>query len=169
MEHTVKLTDKERLFCLFYRRLGNSREAALQAGYPAGRAGQEGLRLLAEERIASYLESLGREEQALLGEKALRGLERLAFSPINDSVTLLLEPEPEGMRVDQLDLFMVSEIRRPKGGELEIRFYDRLKALEALAALAGAGREGAAEASFYTALEKSLPQQPPGEDEAHAF
>ena len=36
-----------------------------------------------------------------------------------------------------MDLFLVSEIKRPKDGSMEIKFFDRLKALEKL----GAGGE----------------------------
>lgn len=32
--------------------------------------------------------------------------------------------------LDDLDLFNVAEIRRPKDGMIEIKFYDRLRALE---------------------------------------
>ena len=32
----------------------------------------------------------------------------------------------------QMDLFMISEIKRPKDGAMEIKFFDRLKALEKL-------------------------------------
>ena len=31
-----------------------------------------------------------------------------------------------------MDLFLVSEIKRPKDGSMEIKFFDRLKALEKL-------------------------------------
>ena len=43
-----KLEEREEDFCLFYREMGNGREAALAAGYPARTAEKEALRLLAE-------------------------------------------------------------------------------------------------------------------------
>ena len=35
-------------------------------------------------------------------------------------------------KLPKLDLFNVSEIKRPRGGGMEIKFFDRLKALEKL-------------------------------------
>ena len=51
------------------------------------------------------------------------------------------------------DLFHVAELRRPKGGGIELKFYDRLRALSLLAEM-GAGGDGAA-GSLLSALEKS--------------
>ena len=55
---------------------------------------------------------------------------------------------------EKLDLFNVSEIKRPKGGGLEIKFFDRLKALEHLEQLCTGGDEDSA-LPFYKALENS--------------
>lgn len=54
----------------------------------------------------------------------------------------------------QLDLFNISEIKRQKSGAVEIKFFDRIKALEKLGEITddGAGRTAL---SFYDALEKS--------------
>ena len=39
---------------------------------------------------------------------------------------------PTAKELKGMDLFSVSEIRRPKDGSMEIKFFDRLKALEKL-------------------------------------
>jgi len=57
-----------------------------------------------------------------------------------------LSPE----EIEKLDLFNVSDIKRPKGGGLEIKFFDRLKALERLEKL-GTGEENT-QSSFVQAL-----------------
>lgn len=81
------------------------------------------------------------------------GLRELAFGEVNDAVRLAFSdemPSPEmlaGMR-----LFNVSEIKRVKGGGVEIKFFDRLKALEKLYEYAHAGDNGAAAASLLEAL-----------------
>lgn len=83
------------------------------------------------------------------------GLRRLAFGEIQDAVSLLFETQ-EGIieSLPKLDLFNVSEIKRVKGGGMEIKFFDRLKALERLGeALEGDNSKSAV--SFYDALEKS--------------
>ena len=59
------------------------------------------------------------------------GLRRLAFGEITDAVSLLFEPEEKILqKLNTLDLFNVSEIKRPKGGGMEIKFFDRLKAID---------------------------------------
>ncbi len=53
-----------------------------------------------------------------------------------------------------MDLFNIAEIKRPKGGGLEIKFFDRLKPLERLAEMSA---DEAADSAipFYQALENS--------------
>ena len=63
---------------------------------------------------------------------------------------MLCENSLSAEEIEKLDLFNVSEIKRPKGGGLEIKFFDRLKALEKLAALGGA--EENSQSSFIKAL-----------------
>ena len=83
------------------------------------------------------------------------GLRRLAFGEIQDAVTLLFESEENIISsLPRLDLFNVSEIKRQKGGGMEIKFFDRLKALERLGDVLDADSRQKA-ASFYDALEKS--------------
>lgn len=61
------------------------------------------------------------------------GLERLAFGNCNDAVVLAFADElPPTDVISGLDLFNVSEIKRDKGGGVEIKFFDRLKAIEKL-------------------------------------
>ena len=58
------------------------------------------------------------------------------------------------MEISWLDLMNVSDLKRPKGGGLEIKFFDRIKALEHLSELnqAKTAQEGAV--PFYKALER---------------
>lgn len=53
-----------------------------------------------------------------------------------------------------MELFNIAEIKRPKGGGIEIKFFDRLKALERLADMTA---DEAADSAlpFYRALENS--------------
>ena len=60
-------------------------------------------------------------------QTALEGFRQLAFGDIRDAVALR-----------KMNLFAVSEIRRPKGGGMEIRFFDRLEALRLLSELESA-------------------------------
>lgn len=65
---------------------------------------------------------------------AAAGYQRLAFGSICDAVSLLYKSNPSPDELADMDLFLVSEIKRPKDGSMEIKFFDRLKALEKLSA-----------------------------------
>lgn len=88
-------------------------------------------------------------------QEVTEGLRRLAFGEITDAVSLLFEGEENILNaLPRLDLFNVSEIKRVKGGGMEIKFFDRLKALDKLSQVVNA-KEGLSATSFYDALEKS--------------
>lgn len=98
-------------------------------------------------------------QSPLYGTQALAGLRRLAFGRINDALALLREDASE-IPADCLDLFNVAEIKRPKGGGVEIKFFDRLEALCRLAELeTRAGSESSAD-SFFEALKSSAEVNP---------
>ena len=83
------------------------------------------------------------------------GLRHLAFGEIQDAVRLLFEDESNILQsLPTLDLFNVSEIKRIKGGGMEIKFFDRLKAIDRLEEMVNCGNDNSA-VSFYEALEKS--------------
>ena len=63
-----------------------------------------------------------------------RRLAELAFGNANDCVKLALE---ENLSLDDLDLSLLSEVKRNDKGTVEIKLIDRLKALEQLALTAG--------------------------------
>lgn len=64
-----------------------------------------------------------------------RGYEKLAFGGIADAVRLLFTEEPDLASLGKMDLYNIAEIKRPKGGGMEIKFFDRIKALQCLEAL----------------------------------
>lgn len=64
---------------------------------------------------------------------------RLAFGDIRDAVRLLFCDEVNPRMLRNMNLFAVSEIKRPKGGGMEIRFFDRIEALRLLSELESAG------------------------------
>ena len=148
-----KLTKKELDFCHWYSRLQNPKEAAIKAGYsvlPEYRA----LCLLSKNSIKKKLDELKKEN--CFDEKIVSaGLHRLAFGSIADAVKLILSvgddnpPNP-----DSLDLFNISEIKFTRDKGMEIKFFDRLKALEQLSHLSES-IENSSALSFYEALERS--------------
>ena len=60
------------------------------------------------------------------------GYELLAFGGIEDAVRLLFLDQPDPAELERMNLFNIAEIRRPPSGGMEIKFYDRIKALECL-------------------------------------
>ena len=77
----------------------------------------------------------------------LRRLGELAFGRANDCVKLVMEENPN---LEELDLSLLSEVKRNDKGTVEVRLIDRLRAVEMLSAAMG-GQEGEMEA-FLQAL-----------------
>ncbi len=92
------------------------------------------------------------EKERSSQDKLRQGFERLAFGSVTDAVRLLFE-EGTTSSLEKMDLFNVSEIKRLKGGGMEIKFADRLKALQCLEQLE-LEHDGDGTA-FYQALEAS--------------
>lgn len=89
-----------------------------------------------------------------LQEQIEQGLLDIALGSVSDAISLLFMTEEEIIeRLSKLKLINVSEIKRPKGGGMEIKFFDRIKALERL----GTDKisDSDSSLSFYEALEKS--------------
>lgn len=79
------------------------------------------------------------------------GYEKIAFGGVNDAVRLLFTEAPDLAEFKNMDFFNIAEIKRVKGGGMEIKFYDRMKALECLKEL---GEKGGKQSPLYRALEK---------------
>lgn len=123
------LTKKEKEFCRFYVTLQNSREAASNAGY--GMLSRlAGEKLLMKKEVKDEIARLNKLNEDLSCAK--QGFRRLAFGSVADAIRLI---DGERDNLDSMDLFMVSDIKLVKGGGMEVKFYDRQKALESLASL----------------------------------
>ncbi len=72
------------------------------------------------------------QREKSLAHCAAAGYARLAFGSVKDAVGLLYKSNPTDEELEDADLFLVSEIKRPRDGSMEIKFFDRLKALEKL-------------------------------------
>ena len=144
---------RQNLFCYFCAELGNPREAAVRAGYPAGKADRCAASLLQKKEVRELI-----DEYAQIGiqnhfSSVRKGLERIAFGSANDAVSLLLsEEDPNMEKLAALDLFCVSEIKKLKGGGIEIKLADRLKAMTLMDRYTGDADAQAC--SLYKALEQ---------------
>ncbi len=149
------------MFCRFYRLRRNHREAAALSGYRDPE--HAGLKLLFSKRLKRELENSGGSSVSLT--EVADGLRRIAFGGVADAVRLLYSDELP-VDIDGMDLFCVAELKRPKGGGMEIKFFDRIKALEQLKDISRGISDGSVE-PFYRALElsaKGLFENGGGED-----
>lgn len=85
-------------------------------------------------------------------KKALRCLHRMAFYRPNDAIRIAMEEG--GVDVRRLKLEGISEFKRHANGAVEIKFFDRLKALELLLELQGEENRDGSLRSFLSAVEE---------------
>ena len=147
------LNEKEINFCCNYINTGNIKESAIRAGY-IKTPEKVGNNLIYKKReINSEIEKLYEEKQKNLMFKVYSGYERLAFGNIADAIKLLYTEDISDINLDDMDLFNISEIKKIKGGGVEIKFFDRIKALEKLENIRTFSAKE--DNSFYSALEHS--------------
>lgn len=140
---------RERTFCLLVSQGKPIDKAAHLAGYKDSLAGAS---LIARDEITKEIIRILGNRKRLMKSLAYLGYEHLAFGNIDDCISLLSSEDISADRLKNMDLFMISEIKKPKDGAMEIKFFDRLKAMEKLYS----SDEGQKECvPFYEALEKS--------------
>lgn len=141
-----KKTDRRDLFCRAYLRCMDAERAAKECGCADGFAllAQKGVRA----RIAEAREAASHE---ICREDVIRRLCQLAFGRANDAVKLaLMKCDTE--EIDTLDLSEVSEFKAGEKGT-EVKFADRVKALETLYTLLGGEGDGSALEELFGAME----------------
>lgn len=84
-------------------------------------------------------------------EEILKEIKRLAKGRVNDAVRLAYLSEDELHEIGKLELSAVTEFKRSSNGTVELKFVDRLSALQWL--LEQAGDDPKAE-RLYEALER---------------
>lgn len=144
------LSSKEKEFCRLYLSLADSEKAAEKAGF-TGDFAKAGNVLLSRKDISEEIERLCALQRKSMAKMAAVGYQRLAFGSIADAVSLLYMESPSPDMLRKMDLFSVSEIKRPKDGSMEIKFFDRMKALDKLSE----GENGDGAVSFYEAICRS--------------
>ena len=104
--------------------------------------------LLCREEIRDELRRLSDVFNESVAYTASAGLKKLAMGSVADAVSLLYKEKPDHDVLEKMDLFLVSEIKR-KDNCVEIKFFDRFKALCELMKLSGNDTRAS---SFYDAL-----------------
>ena len=157
-------TQRRRAFCVYMARGFPPEEAARKAGFGAGDCGMQSAALLGDAKVRRSIARLRKELSfGAPASLARAGLERIALGDAAGALPLLSGeggPASPAPPIPVGDLFHVAEVRLPKGGGVEIKFCDRLKALSLLAGLDG-GEQNAA-GSLLAALARSA--QAPADD-----
>lgn len=149
---------KRKAFCCNYVLLGNVAEAAVRAGFDAENALLEGVACLESAQCKKLISQL-RDVLSDSGN-VVSGLKRLAFGSCADAVYLVFADElPPAEVISRLDLFNVSEIKRVKGGGVEVKLFDRQKALEKLFEFENAFSDRGSAASLIDALTRRPTQR----------
>lgn len=82
-----------------------------------------------------------RNKKPLDREQLLEQMRALTCAKVNDAVKLAYLPEEEREAIGKLDLSALIEFRRSGAGTVELKFADRMKALERLLELSGPSGE----------------------------
>ena len=143
----AKLTKKEKAFCVGFINSGDIAEAQAYSGVSDGGA------LLCREEIRDELKRLSRVYNESVACTASAGLKKLAMGDISDAVRLLYEDNPDSEALKEMNFFMISEIRR-KEGSMEIKFFDRIKALSQLTESSPAESGGSLYEAIMASVEK---------------
>ncbi len=146
------LKPKEKLFCIHYCQYHSGTAAAAHAGYPFAK--NSAAKLLARKDIQEEIARLS-EINCVTHNEISNGYRLLAFGDCTDAMKLLFCDEPpDENELQKMNLLNISEIKRPKNGGIEIKFFDRLKALEHLAEITSHSKDENA-LPFYDVIEKS--------------
>lgn len=155
-----ELTDRQRLFCIYYVKSFNATQAAIKAGYSPSGAHVEGSRLLRNPNVAAEIKRLKNEMTSELFISAIDVLNKyikIAFADITDFVSFGQKDEPlfdqkgkplidpdtgEQMTFsrnfvsfksnNEVDGTIIGEVKQGKDG-VSIKLHDKTKALDKLA------------------------------------
>lgn len=123
------------MFCKnYYKRSKSSKTAAIKAGYAPSKAEKIAQQLLNKREINSFMQHLQLEdEKKQTFQTAITCLKKLIKSKINDSVILANKLEIiSDDEIKNLNLLQISELKKLKDGAIELKFFDKIKAIEML-------------------------------------
>ena len=140
-------------FCNFYLKTGNPKEAAVLAGYKSC-AERKAMQILSIPAVKKKIDELYKEKKKNFAYSAAIGYERLAFGNISDAIKLVFAENINFEEIEKMNLFNICEIKKPRDGAMEIKFFDRLRALEKLEQINHGS--SSQEESFYKTLENSI-------------
>lgn len=152
-----ELTDKQRLFCIYYVKSFNATQAAIKAGYSPDTAHVQGSRLLKHDKVSAEIKRI-KEEMAsdlfISAKDVLQKWIKIAFADITDYATFgkkevqvigmygPVEDEagnPVTQQVNYVDFkessmvdgTIITEVKQGKDG-ISVKLADKMKALDML-------------------------------------
>jgi phage terminase small subunit len=156
---TDELTDKQRLFCLYYVKSFNQTMAAIKAGYAQDRAHVTGSELVRNSKVAAYIRKIkGKmtDELFIDAMDVLNKYIQIAFADITDYVSFgtreitkkeIIDHDGEGNPIFEenketysfvdlnesanVDGTIVNEVKQGRDG-ISVKLADKMKALEML-------------------------------------
>ena len=160
---------KEKLFCRLTAVTGDPRTAAQRAGYK--RPDEAWPELISRPDTAAEIRRVTREVGGVLKETLLCAACRQMSAENTDAVRLLYHEQMSDEALSGLNLSGVAEIKRTKDKSVEIKFFDKVKALSVLNGPGGIGADSAASGGLLEAMRlsaRALREMRGGEDESHA-
>ncbi|WP_081257733.1 terminase small subunit [Bacillus wiedmannii] len=146
-----ELSEKERLFCLYYVKYFNGTQAALKSGYTKESAHVQASRLLRRERVSSYIKELKGELVENVFVEAMDVLKeyiKIAFADITNYLNFgqreITFQDDDGNEVtrlvnfvdlyeaDMVDGSIITEVKQGRDG-ISVKLADKMKALDKLA------------------------------------
>ncbi len=153
MSQKQDFTERQKTFLYHFIRLRNVHQAAVIAGYPDEKAYRYGMQILRHPKAAKFISNTLGTLTEMSGNIVRSQLDRIVTGRVNDAVALAFADEPlTAEQIARLDLDCISEIKHPKGGGCEIKFTDKLKAIESLHQISNSVNTNETAQSFLDAI-----------------
>ena len=148
MKFTLSRTEK--LFCRCYAELGSISEAAEAAGICGDGAYETASEILEKPQARRLIRSQRSYIRGNGIDDLRAALRRIAFGSANDAAELVLSEENQNVR--GADMFCVRELKKVKGGGVELKTESRIDAIKLLYEIECAEQGRRRSDSFLSAL-----------------
>ena len=125
---------REKEFCRLTAVLGNPREAARRAGYK--HPDEAWPSLIARGDVAEEIHKVAQDVSRVFKDTMLSVMHRVISADSADAVRLVYRNNVSDEEISRMNLSGVAEMKRTDKG-VEIKFFDRIKALDRLYELSG--------------------------------
>lgn len=133
-EENAEMTEKQRLFCLYYIKSFNATQSAIKAGYAKDSAHVRGAELLRNSKVRGEIKRLkGYTAHELLIDAmdVLQQYVKIAFADIGDYCRVEGRFSVAVTNSDKVDTSVVSEIKETQNG-ISLKLHDKMAALAKL-------------------------------------